>query len=48
MKLSLTCTCPINLIQKQSDLSYRDFLLDLNFQTKILAKESKKPFLYMP
>ena len=38
-KLSPTCIFPIDKVQKHSDLSYCNFLLDLNFQTHAVFNE---------
>ena len=45
--LSLTCICPIDLIQKQSDLFYCNSLLDLNFHIKFSVNEKAIPLLFM-
>ena len=37
-KLSPTCIFPIDKVQKHSDLSYCNFLLDVNFQTQFSTK----------
>ena len=37
-KLSHTCIFPIDKVQKHSDLSYCNFLLDVNFQTQFSTK----------